>query len=191
MLLRLPKLQVMQNLRHYSWTGFSAVLLACFFFMAHTAIAAEQLTSKQYYDAGSITLGGEDNEFTVGNGQAIKLTAGHSIHLLPGTHIEAGGQVVVEVRKDAKPEITEERPSVLSEPELLASPLLLSAESSFTPLPEHEQKIGNSSVYQAVLPVQTYSNAKNFPAKGTIIKLPLNYSGFSKGGSVEYLPVLA
>lgn len=191
MLPRLRKLQVMQNLRYHSWPGFSAVLVACFFFLANTAIADEQPASKQYYDANSIILGGDAQEFTIGKGQAVKISAGHSIHLLPGTRIEAGGQVVVEVRKDAKPETMEERTSVLSHPELLASPLLLSAESSFTPLPEHEQKIGSSSVYLAVLPVQTYSNAKNFPVKGTIIKLPLNYSGFSNGSSVDYLPVLA
>jgi hypothetical protein len=191
MLLRLRKLQVMQNLRYHSLPGFSAVLVACFFFMAGTANASEQLNPKQYYDANSITLGGDAQEFTIGKGQAVKISAGHSIHLLPGTHIEAGGQVVVEVRKDAKPEKAEESTSVMLDAILPASPLLSSDACNLASLPDNEQKVGISAAHKAILPVQNTSNAKNLPFTRIIHEFLNKHSGLTTANAGNYLPVLS
>jgi hypothetical protein len=181
----------MQNLRYHSWPGFSAVLVACFFFLANTAIAGEQPASKQYYDANSIILGGDAQEFTIGKGQAVKISAGHSIHLLPGTHIEAGGQVVVEVRKDAKPEKAEARASVMLDQLIPASPLLSSDACNFASLPDNEQKIGIGAAYKAILPVQNTTNAKNLPFTRKINKFLNNHSGLTTATTGGYLPILA
>lgn len=58
---------------------------------------------KKAYDAsGAIVVGGEGKNFTVEEGGKAVLTAGKSVHLLPGTMIEAGGRLVVKVTSARK-----------------------------------------------------------------------------------------
>jgi hypothetical protein len=58
---------------------------------------------KQSYDATrTIAVGGEGKNFTVQEGGKAVLTSGLSIRLLPGTMIEAGGQLVVKVTATRK-----------------------------------------------------------------------------------------
>jgi hypothetical protein len=162
-----------------------SLLLLCICFSCMQLSAAGQ--AKEFYDATAITLGGDAQGFSVGKGENIRITAGETVRLLPGTWIQAGGEVVVEVRKESIPKESAENNSVLFHPELLTANLPIYCESHINTLPANEKQIGNSGGVHAVLPVPNNPNAKHLSAKKVLYHTCYNSAGHN-GRSFHYQP---
>jgi len=144
---------------------FSFILTLAFLIPFSAFSDTQRDICKQYYDAGTIIIAGDGQDFVIRTGESIKLSAGQSILLLPGTRIEAGGQVVAEVNIKAKPETAEERPSILRNPEMLASPYEPKPASNLTSAPEPEKVLRSAGLTNALLPLQTNNTGKQLPLK--------------------------
>ena len=165
----------------------AAFVLLVFF----PAAASEQVSPKQYYDAASIILGGESHGFVIGKGESVSITAGQSVRLLPGTKIEAGGKVVVEVRSHAKPESREERHSVLLNPELLARPFIHDVATSLTAIPDPAKLSASGGFSRAVMPVQLSNANKSLLTGKTVYKTDSSHSGLTSCALGKYFLDLA
>lgn len=166
-----------------------ALVAFCVSFMAAQAYAAGQPAPRQYYDAGEMIIGGQEQVFSVTKGETLRITAGESVRLLPGTKIEAGAQVVVESGKRSVAKENKENNSILFHPEALATSQSTLCESHFSALPANEKQIGNSSSVFAVLPVQSNPTAKNLSAKKALYHSNFNFSGASNKSALCYIPV--
>lgn len=166
-----------------------ALVAFCVSFMAAQVYASEQPTLKQYYDAGEVIIGGQEQEFSVAKGETIRITAGESVRLLPGTKIEAGAQVIVESGKKSVAKEEKENNSILFHPEVLATSQSTLYESHFSALPANEKQIGNSNAVFAVLPVQSNPTAKNLSAKKALYHSNFKLSGAFNKFAHCYLPV--
>ena len=182
-------IQASHNLKPLPRLILPALVAVCIMLVSFSTSASEQQQAKQYYDASAIIVGGESNEFIVGQGEIICFAAGQSIRLMPGTRIEAGGHVMIVAGVQAKPETTEERHSVLFEP--VARPFIYEKECSLTSLPDPEKLIHSAGFANAVMPVPSSNVNKNLLLKKGIHSLISNNHGVSSDVSGAYLPVLA
>jgi len=127
--------------------------------------AEDPSTIKTYYDATEITIGGENNAFVPGEGESLHILAGQSVRLLPGTHLVAGVQVVIETGKEvSKVEESKEYKSVLKNPELLISEFNLTTHSSFNTIPDSQSVISSSWGLVAIVSGISGTHS-NFPVK--------------------------
>lgn len=110
-----------------------------------------QQSPKQYFDAQSITLGGDGKIIVFGEGDNILITSANGVRLLPGIRIEAGSKVVVEVSVCAVPEVQEPCNSIMHRPDLLTAKFTSPA-SSFAAAPEPKEEISLQSGNHAVVP---------------------------------------
>jgi len=137
---------------------FAIVLLL----VAHQAKAENHSTEQSYYDATEVTLGGDNNVFVASEGVLIRISAGQSVRLLPGTHLVAGAQVVIEAGyQAAKAEDTKEYKSVIKNPELFLSEFNLTANISFNPVPGGHSVISNSWGLAALVGSTHWSYSNN------------------------------
>ncbi len=169
-------------------------LIVCVFasLCAATNILATEPTEnqKQYYDAGIIVLSGNDGDFTVGNSESVRISAGQSVILLPGTHLVAGAQVVVEVIPEVKPKQTCETSSILINPELLLSPFINEKTSAFdsSPVKQTLSIAGNKS--PAVLPA-----VNNYTGNKSVSRLKTACTAYAYShiflAETEFIPVMS
>lgn len=137
------------------------VTLMLFLFPAQV-LADDPEAQKSYYDANEVLIGGDNNEFIVGEGESIRISAGQSVRLLPGTHLVAGVQVVIEAGVEIpKAEEARECSSVLRNPEFLISELSLTSGSNFSSLPESKSAIGISPGMAAIAPLNSGSGSNH------------------------------
>ena len=170
---------------------FSFILSLALFIPLTAFTDTQHDNSRQYYDAGSIIIAGDGQDFIIGPGESIKLSAGQSILLLPGTRIEAGGQVVAEVDIKVKPEPAEERPSILRNPEMLALPYEPKPACNLAAATEPEKILRNAGLTSAVLPVQTNNTGKQLPLKKFYTDQFSGLASLSGITNQVYLPVLS
>lgn len=114
---------------------------------------------KKFYDApGTIAVGGEGKNFTVQEGGKAVLTSGQSIRLLPGTMIEAGGQLVVKVTDARKLSGTSKKTTTTNPDKNISSTSKTSIDEVNTykiyPVPEPGSITGSVDGITGVLPIQ-------------------------------------
>jgi hypothetical protein len=182
-------IQALHNLKSLPRFILPALFAVCAVFVSSSASASEQQQAKQYYDASTVVVGGESNDFIIGKGEIIHIAAGHSIRLMPGTRIEAGGQVIIEAGVTAKNETAEERHSIVSN--IIPRPFIYEKECSFTSLPDPEEIIASAGFANAVMPVPASNANKNLLLKKGIHNLISDHSGLSSNVMGAYLPILA
>ncbi len=182
-------IQAIHNLKPALRFILPALVVVCAVVVSFSASAGEQQQVKQYYDASTIVVGGETHDFIVGEGEIIRFASGQSIRLMPGTRIEAGGQVIIEAGVAAKPESREERHSLVLNP--VARPFIFEKEASLTSLPEPEKLIATAGFANAVIPVPASNANKNLLLKKGIYNLISDHSGLSSNVLGAYLPILA
>lgn len=127
---------------------------------------------KKFYDApGTIAVGGEGKNFTVQEGGKAVLTSGRSIRLLPGTMIEAGGQLVVKVTDARKLSGTSKKTTTTNPDKNISSTSKTSIDEVNTykiyPVPESGSIAGSINNITGVLPLPLrISNPDDlFPSK--------------------------
>lgn len=164
--------------------------------------AEDPSTIKTYYDATEITMGGENNAFVAGEGESLHILAGQSVRLLPGTHLVAGVQVVIEAGKEISiVEESKEYKSVLKNPELLLSEFNLTTDSSFSNIPDSQSIISNSwglvAIVSGISGSHSYFSAKHINLSGSNIQYTRTAVGnhiftpdFSWGSRPENVKVL-
>lgn len=182
-------IQATYNLKPLPRLMLPVLVAVCVMLVSFSTSASEQQQVKQYYDASTIVVGGETHDFIIGEGEIIHFASGQSIRLMPGTRIEAGGQVMIVAGVKAKPETSEERHSVVFSP--VARPFIYQMEYSLTSLPDPEKLILSAGFANAVMPVPSSNVNKNLLLKKGIHGLISNNPGLSSDVSGAYLPILA
>lgn len=177
------------NLKPLSRLIMPVLVAVCVMLVSFTTSASVQQQAKRYYDASAIIVGGESNEFIVGQGEIICFAAGQSVRLMPGTRIEAGGHVMIVAGVQAKPETAEERHSALFKP--VARLFIYEKECSLTSLPDPEKLIVPAGFANAVMPVPSSNVNKNLLLKKGIHNLIAGHSALSSNVSGVYFPILA
>jgi len=122
--------------------------------------------------AGNVIAAGDGQRFTVGDGGKVTLTSGKSIRLLPGTRVDAGGQMVIKIvpkRNTRHNKKAQKAEPVRPEPLLSQTFLELAKSFRIYPIPESETISLAMNDIKGVLPLrlqvsssfETTINSKN------------------------------
>jgi len=174
----------------FKWLQRITLIFVVFFISSFTFTALADDCIKQYYDRENIVIAGDDQNFTVSGNEYVRITAGQSVVLLPGTHLVAGAKVHVEVIPEVRPEETDETNSFMKNPELKASPYIYEKTSEFASSSDKQiiDIAGNSLL--AVFPTVNHYSGSKLPTGLRISYMTenlLNQSITLTG----YLPVLS
>ncbi len=178
------------NPQAFKWLQRLTLIFVVFFISSFTFMALAEDCIKQYYDRENIVIAGENQDFTVCGNESVRITAGQSVVLLPGTHLVAGAKVHVEVIPEARPEETVETNSFMKNPELKASPFIYEKTSEFA-LSSDKQiiDIAGNGLLAVVPSVNNYSGSK-LPTGFRISSITENLLNQSVA-LMGYLPVLS
>lgn len=174
----------------FKWLRRIALVFVVCFISSFTFTALADDCIKQYYDRENIVIAGNDQDFTVSGNEYVRITAGQSVVLLPGTHLVAGAKVHVEVIPEVRPEETDETNSFMKNPELKASPYIYEKTSEFASSSDKQviDIAGNGLL--AVFPTVNNHSGSKLPTGFRISSMTENLLNQSVA-LTGYLPVLS